>query len=276
VSYHDILQQPRRNLAVTVECAGNEVGGGAVSTANWTGISLSAVLNEANLQPGGRFVRLIGADQGVADARLKRQLPYGRSIPLDKALHKDTILAFEMNGAPLAAEHGYPLRAVVPGRYGMDAVKWIVAIEVLDQSDRSYFMTERYVTARLLAAGVERTPVTRMLVKSQITSPREGETLPFGPYTIRGAAWAGEDRISTVEVSCDAGKNWMSARLEKQHQPYTWVLWQCPWKPPGPGDHTIVVRAADAEGRTQPSERDRLRFDQYENNWYHAVHCKVI
>ncbi len=276
VSYEDILKRPRRKLTATVECAGNEVGGGAVSTATWTGVSLADLLGEANLQPGAVYVRLIGADHGAADARLKREIPYARSIPIDKALQEDTILAFEVNGVPLAPEHGFPLRAVVPGRYGMDSVKWIVAIEALDQRDLGYFMAERYVTAKLLGVGVERKPVTRMLVKSQITNPHHGDTLPPGPYTIRGAAWAGENRISKVEVSWDGGRNWMAARLETQLSKYTWALWQCPWTPPGPGEYTIAVRAADVEGRVQSAARDPLRFDQYENNWYHRVRCKVL
>jgi DMSO/TMAO reductase YedYZ molybdopterin-dependent catalytic subunit len=276
LTYQDILKRPRSNLMLTIECAGNDVGGGAVSTAVWTGISLRGLLGEADLQPGARFVRLIGADQGVPDARLKRPIPYTRSIPLDKALHQDTILAFQMNGVPLPAEHGYPLRAIVPGWYGMDSVKWIAAIEVLDQGDAGYFMTERYVTARLLEVGVERTPVSRMLVKSQITNLHDGDTLPFRPYTIRGAAWSGECRISKVEVSCDGGGTWVTARLETQPSQYTWVLWEWPWIPAVPGEYTIVVRASDAKGRTQPARRDQLRFDRYANNWYHLVRCKVL
>ena len=181
-----------------------------------------------------------------------------------------------MNGVQLGSEHGHPLRAIVPGRYGMDSVKWIVGVEALDKNDLSYFMTSRYLTARLLVTGTERTPVARMLVKSQIIKPREGEILPAGPYTIRGAAWAGENRISKVEVTFEEGRNWITANLETQPPPYTWVLWQCPWTPPGAGEYTIVVRATDMEGRTQPGSRDRLRFDQYENNWYHTVHCKVL
>jgi DMSO/TMAO reductase YedYZ molybdopterin-dependent catalytic subunit len=252
------------------------VGGAAVSTTIWTGVSLRALLNEANLRPEVRFVRLIGADAGVPDARLKRPISYARSIPVDKALHEDTILAFEINGAPLAPEHGFPLRAVVPGWYGMDSVKWIVAIEALDKSDLDYFMNERYMIARLLGVGVERKPVSRMLVKSYITNPRDGGTLSSGPNTIRGVAWGGENKISSVEVSCDSGKNWMQARLEAQPSKYTWVLWQCPWTLPGASEYTIVVRATDVEGRTQPAERDPIRFDRYENNWYHSIRCRVL
>jgi hypothetical protein len=159
----------------------------------------------------------------------------------------------------------------------MDSVKWIVAIEVLDHADLDYFMTERYTSARLVAVGVERKPVGRMLVKSQITNPHDGDTLPSGPCTIRGAAWAGGNKIVKVEVSCDGGNNWMAARLETQPSSrYAWVLWQYPWTPAGAGEYTIVARAADGEGRSQARARDQLRFDRYENNWYHSVRCKVL
>src|SRR5581483_5406754 len=224
LSYRDLLDQPRRSLTVTLECAGNPVGGGAVSTATWAGISVRELLRRADLVPGVRFIRLIGSDRGIVGGPLKPAIAYMRSIPLETALSEDTILAFHMNGGPLSTEHGYPVRAIVPGRYGMDSVKWITGLEALDRNDLSYFMTERYVAARLVATGAERTAVGRVLVKSQITKPREGETLPVGSYMVRGAAWAGATGISKVEITVDAGKTWVAAQLVTNSPPYTWVL----------------------------------------------------
>jgi DMSO/TMAO reductase YedYZ molybdopterin-dependent catalytic subunit len=275
IGYQEVLRLPKRSITVTVECAGNGVGGGAVSTAIWTGIPLRELLNRAGLEPGARFLRLTGCDQGTAEAA-SEQIPFARSIPIEKALHPDTILAFEMNGVPLPAEHGFPLRAIVPGWYGMDAVKWLVSIEALGHQDLSHFMTERYVATRLLAVGTERRPLNRMHVKSQITSPREGEHLPLPACVIRGAAWAGESEVSQVEVAVDGGRIWARAELEAPPQPYCWVLWKYVWTPPGSGKYTIAARATDAQGRTQPATKDRLRFDQYDNDWYHAVRCEVL
>jgi DMSO/TMAO reductase YedYZ molybdopterin-dependent catalytic subunit len=275
ITFRDILQLPNRHLTVTVECAGNGVGGGAVSTATWAGVPLRELLSPAGLEPGVRFIRLTGGDRGGIETGTQ-QIPFARSIPLDKAMHPDTLLAFEMNGAPLSGEHGYPVRTVVPGWYGMDSVKWLVAIEALDHEDLSHFMTERYVASHLLAVGTRRQPISRMRVKSQITTPREGERLPLRTAVIRGATWAGESKVSTVEVSVTEGKVWVTAELEGTPQPYAWVFWKCVWTPPVSGKYTIVARATDAEGRTQPVSKDWLRFDQYENNWYHTVRCEVL
>ena len=273
-TYPEILRLPRRQVTVTVECAGNGVGGGAVGTATWTGISLRDLLRTAQLDASARFIRLIGADSGSADLSGPK-ISYARSVPVDKALESNTLLAYEMNGAPLSAHHGNPLRAIVPGWYGMDSVKWLTAIEALDHEDFSHFMTERYVASRLLAIGTERRPLSGIQVKSQITRPREGDRVR-GQTAIHGLAWAGESRVVSVEVTWDGGKRWEPAVLHGPSQPYAWVSWDCPWTPPAPGHYTISARASDARGRTQPALKDEFRFDEYENNWYHAVHCEVL
>lgn len=275
LSYREIASQPGRNLTVTLECAGNVVGGGGVSTASWTGIGLRELLDRASLQPSVKFIRFVGSDQGSVEDSAGPPIPFTRSIPLEKAVSSDTLLAYQMNGALLSAEHGYPVRAIVPGWYGMDSVKWLARIEALDHEDGGYFMTERYVSARLLAVGSLRAPVTRMRVKSQIARPREGDVLPAEPYVIRGAAWAGENKIARVEVSVDSGKSWALAALETTPQPYTWTLWNQRWVPPGPGAYTATVRAIDDQGNIQPPSQDPLQIDGYEDNWYHAVHCEV-
>ncbi len=274
ISYRDILRQPSRTLTVTLECAGNGVGSAGVSTATWTGISLASLLKLAGLTAGVRHVRLEGADRGIEGSSIL-PLTFTRSIPLEKALHPDTLLAFQMNGAPLPAAHGYPLRAIVPGWYGMDSVKWLVRIEALDHDDASFFMTQRYVALRLQMIGSEQSPVTRMRVKSLITQPGDGDFLVPRLYAIRGAAWAGENRVAHVEVSTDGGKNWAYATLEGDIRPYTWVLWKFDWEIRAPGAYSIMARAMDDLGNTQPSSRDPLRIDSYELNSYHSVRCEV-
>jgi DMSO/TMAO reductase YedYZ molybdopterin-dependent catalytic subunit len=275
VAYPELVRQPSTSLTATVECAGNPVGGAGVGTATWTGIGLRELLERAGLQPGVKWIRLVGADQGSVEEPFGLSIPYSRSIPLDKALKPETILAYQMNSLPLPTAHGYPLRAIVTGWYGMDSVKWLQGIEALDHEDQGYFMTQRYVATRLLAVGSERRPLTQMRVKSQIARPRAGEILPLAPYTIRGAAWAGEKKIAGVEVSADGGKSWKQATLEAAPQPYAWVLWSFEWAPQSPGTYTLIVRAADDEGTTQLRSPDLLRLDDYEDNWWHTVKCSV-
>ena len=269
VTYAELLRGPARNMVVTLECAGNAVGAGGVSTAEWTGIPLGKLLERAGLLPEVKQIRLIGADGNEAQGF------FSRSIPLEKAQHPDTLLAFQMNGVQLPAEHGYPLRAIVPGWYAMDSVKWLVRIEALDQEDASPFMTQEYVAVRLQAVGSKRTPVTRMQVKSQIAWPPDGAVLGSGWYTIRGAAWAGENKVALVEVSTNGGQDWAAASLEKSPTPYAWVLWNYPWDAQKPGEYRISVRATDDKGNTQPVSRDPLRVDAYELNWRQSVRCTV-
>jgi DMSO/TMAO reductase YedYZ molybdopterin-dependent catalytic subunit len=272
--YADILGRPQHDGTITLECAGNGVGSGGISTATWTGVSLGALLMESGLSSSARYVRLVGADRGI-EGSSSVPVSFSRSIPVEKAMHPDTLLAFRMNGARLPAEHGYPLRAVIPGWYGMDSVKWLVRIEVLERDDESFYMTQRYMAVSLQTVGSEQRPITRMRVKSQIAQPRQGEFLAQGTHLIRGAAWAGENRVTKVEVSTNGGKVWNPSNLDDASGPYAWVLWNYPWDVQMPGAYTIAVRATDDRGTTQPSARDSHRFDSYEENWYHSVRCQV-
>ena len=268
ITYAEIARLPARKLTVTIECAGNRLGG--VSTAVWEGVPLATLLERAGLRPGVQCIRLVGADQGVEESHPPTS--FARSIPIEKALHPDTVVAFRMNGAPLPVEHGYPCRAVVPGWYGMDSVKWLTRIEALDRPDTDFFMTQRYVAIR---TGSDRRPVTRMLVKSLIIEPLSGTAVPPGQVTIRGVAWAGENRIAQVEVSADLGKSWSPATFDKEVPPYTWVLWSYAWNAQAPGRHIIVARATDDQGNSQPPLRDTSRADSYELNSYHSVRYEV-
>ncbi len=270
----DIQRAPARGIVATLECAGNPVGGGGVSTAEWTGITLESLLKRAGLRPGAREIRFVGADHGNEGSSSAR-MSFVRSIPVEKALHPDTLLAYRMNGAPLPPEHGHPVRAIVAGWYAMDCVKWLTRIEALAQPDTSFFMTHEYVALRLQTLGSERSPVTRMQVKSQIAWPRQGEVLVPGSYTIRGAAWAGENRVARVDVSTNGGRDWRAATLETAASRYSWVLWNYQWEVREAGEYRMLVNATDEKGNSQPSSRDPLRVDAYELNWRQSLTCVV-
>ena len=274
LNYDQLLRDANRNVAVTLECAGNGVGIGGVSTATWTGTPLATLLRRTRLKSGVRQIRLVGADRGTETPGSSPET-FGRSIPLEKALHPDTLVAYQMNGVPLPVEHGFPVRAIIPGWYGMDSVKWLVRIEALSHADTSLYVTQRYVAIRLETIGSEQTPVTRMRVKSVIVQPRPGEIVSPGSYTIRGAAWAGENRVSRVEVSTNGGDSWQPASLEGEDRPYCWRLWGYRWFITAPGTYQISARASDDQGDIQPAERDPRRLDRYELDSYHSVRGEV-
>ncbi|HLL85619.1 MAG TPA: molybdopterin-dependent oxidoreductase, partial [Longimicrobium sp.] len=216
----ELARLPRRTVGVTLECAGNDRltlaplpagelwGGGAVATAEWGGVSLADVLARASVGQGAREVLVEAADEGVAGGS---EIRFARSLPMEKALHPDTLLAFEMNGAPVPAEHGAPLRLVVPGWYGMASVKWVSRISVLTEPFAGWFQRDRYVMD--YGAGAPAVPVAEMAVKAVVTVPRGGEVLGTGPVTVRGWAWSGAGPVARVQVAVDGGEAWEDARV---------------------------------------------------------------
>jgi DMSO/TMAO reductase YedYZ molybdopterin-dependent catalytic subunit len=271
ITYAEIARLASRMLTVTMECAGGALGG--VSTATWEGVPLGILLERAGLGSGVKYVRMVGADQGAEGSQPNIQ--FARSIPVEKALHPHTVVAFRMNGVVLPLEHGYPCRAIVPGWYGMDSVKWLAGIEALDHPDADFFMTQRYVAIRPAAGGYSGRPVTRMLIKSLIIEPLPGVVVAPGLVTIRGVAWAGENRIAQVEISTDAGTGWSLATFDKEVRPYTWVHWSYTWSARTPGAYTVMARATDDQGNSQPVVRDKSRLDAYELNGCHSVQYEV-
>jgi DMSO/TMAO reductase YedYZ molybdopterin-dependent catalytic subunit len=276
LTYAELLRRPQVTKAVMFECAGNPPGGGMVSNAEWTGFSLSALLREAGIKPGAVEVILDGMDYGLDEGE-NVPLTYSRSFSVHEALELGTILAYKMNGKDLNAQHGFPLRAVVPGWYAMAHVKWLHRIEVTDRPYLPFYMSKRYYTAKrdVITGEPVITLVTELALKSQIARPQEGETLPPAPYRIKGAAWTGRGQVERVEVSVDGGKSWAQATLGKDRVPDAWVLWEYLWKSPEIGEHTIMVRAFDDRGKTQPLTEDHDRINRYVNNWIHRVHVTV-
>jgi DMSO/TMAO reductase YedYZ molybdopterin-dependent catalytic subunit len=257
------LQEQSR--VVTIECAGNgrafyepPVAGvqwqkGAVGTARWTGVRLADVLARARVKSSARFVLFDGAD-----VPLGTMPDFVRQVPIEKAQHPDTLLAFAMNGAPLPVANGFPLRAIVPGWEGAYAVKWLTSIRVLDRESDSFWIKTAYrYPKRRIAPGAavapeDMAPVAGLFVKSLITTPLDGTKLSIGPVAVKGFAWAGDANVTGVEISTDGGSTWAAARLGNDRAPYAWRQFEYEWRASDPGFHLIMSRAADDRGRVQP------------------------
>jgi DMSO/TMAO reductase YedYZ molybdopterin-dependent catalytic subunit len=273
LSFEELTRMSAQTVTMVMECAGNsriflspKVGGlqwelGAVGNAEWTGVPLAAVLREAGVKAGAVEVVLEGADHG----EIKKEpvspgkINYARGLPLAKALSPDVILAYRMNGEPLTPAHGYPLRAVVSGWYGMASVKWLSRILVIDRAFRGYFQTADYTYwERRDGLPIQLLPVGEVEVKAEIARPALHEVVEADAvYRMHGAAWTGESEVTKVEVSTDGAKSWSAARLLGEATRHRWRLWEHYWRTPAqPGHYTLLARATDARGRTQPIERD--------------------
>lgn len=276
ISFDDVRSLPSRTVTTTLECAGNgrifltpKVAGvpwelGAVGNAEWTGVSLAAILERAGAHTGAVEVVLAGADEG----EIKKEPPspgkihYARGLPIDKAQQPDVILAYHMNGKPLPVSHGFPVRVIVPGWYGMASVKWLTRIVVTDKPFRGYFQTLDYTYwHRRGGLPIELLPVGEVEVKAQIARPALHEIIPANAvYRMHGAAWTGESTVTKVDVSTDGGGAWEAAHLLGPSGRYGWRLWEYQWRtPPRAGRHVVMARATDARGHVQPMQRDRFR-----------------
>ena len=233
--------------------------------AEFTGASLSDVLELAGIRPGAVSVRVEGRDAGVPDPFL-HGLPdeicdvepfnYDKGLPMDKALHPDTILAWAMNGEPLAHLHGAPLRLVVPGWAGNWSVKWVHKIQVRNKEPKCWYQTEYYYYAQSLD-DPDRRPITALPVKSMITRPAaRSAQVETGRHVIRGLAWSGAAPVSRVDVSVDNGESWQRATLEEPRERWLWTRWSFPHEFKKPGRYTLLARATDDVGRVQPRVPD--------------------
>jgi DMSO/TMAO reductase YedYZ molybdopterin-dependent catalytic subunit/rhodanese-related sulfurtransferase/glyoxylase-like metal-dependent hydrolase (beta-lactamase superfamily II) len=272
LSLRDLSRMPADTRVVTLECAGNgrytldpPVDGeqwrlGAVSTAEWTGVPLSRVLDQAGVLPEAREVVFRGADRGAVEGR-PGEVYFERSLTLDTARSSQAVLAYAMNGEALPLQHGYPVRLVVPSWYGVASVKWLTAIELTDGQFDGYFQADKYWFE---PAGLPREPCTLQRVRALITDPGEGEALPSGEATVRGVAWSGEAPIARVEVSINDGP-WLEARLIGDRHRHGWQWWELLSRLAQPGTNSIRARATDLAGRTQP-DQPRWNRQGYGNN----------
>jgi DMSO/TMAO reductase YedYZ molybdopterin-dependent catalytic subunit len=261
LSYADLLLMPAEKGKVTLECAGNPSGGAGVGTAVWSGVPLAKLLQQAGVQSGASTVVFHGADSGDGEDA-PPGTRFARAIPLEKAMDPHTLLVYEMNGAPLPAEHGFPLRALVSGWYGMDSVKWLTRIAVLQQPFTGFFQQQEYIA---LKANGQSRPISGMQVNSKFLRPSEAEEVRGKSYRIEGLAWAGERKIGKVELRVDGGQ-WQAVVLSAPTLPLVWTSWSFEWQIPHPGAYTLEIRATDVDGRTQPETRDPDRKDAYELN----------
>src|SRR5262249_20183120 len=264
----ELFRFPRVEEVVTLECAGNPVGWGGVSNARWTGVSVATMLELAGVNPEASEIVFVGSDGGEEREAGGIQVDaYARSIPLSKALQQSTMLAYRMNNEPLPDQHGGPLRALVPGWYGSESVKWLRRIVVSKVEFKGWYQLNRYYEARRNGTRIERTPVGPVRIKSQIARPSNGSVLSLGVTTIAGAAWCGDAEVTRVELSFDGGRTWVESKLGSEHEPRAWRLWSYDWRPRQPGRYEIVARATDSRGRLQPLERDSTIVTPYANNW---------
>jgi DMSO/TMAO reductase YedYZ molybdopterin-dependent catalytic subunit len=252
-----------------MECAGNgrsflqphvhgvPWGAGAIGHAEWTGVPLRLLLQKSGLKPQAREIVFVGYDQG-SEADHPEIMPFARSLPLAKALDPDTLLAVRMNGELLEPIHGFPLRLLVPGWYGVASVKWLRRIEVIDHVFQGYFQTRKYTIQRQGAESLETHVVGPMALKSEIIRPRADEILGLGTNRLFGVAWGGQEAIARVDISTDGGSTWNSAELLGPQAPHSWTLWEYLWEVAEAGDHVLMARAVSVRGQLQPEQHDPL------------------
>jgi sulfite oxidase len=261
----DLRKLEVHSVVNTLECAGNgrgfqrpqvpgvQWGKGAVGTAKFSGPRLRDVLEGAGVKSSGKHVAFRGLDEVPGKVP-----PFIRSIPIEKALEADTLVATHMNGAPLTKHHGFPARALTPGWIGAASCKWLTEIKVLDSEFAGNFMNPGYrlpnqpIKPGETVKPEDTHPVTSLAVKSVISGPLDGAKLERGRVAIHGAAWAGEAGIAKVEISTDGGTTWGEANFGLERARYAWRLWHHEWIAK-PGDHSIRSRATDSQGRVQPA-----------------------
>ena len=282
----DIRSRPQVTMPVTMECAGN--GRAlmepraisqpwlleAIGTAEWTGTPLRPILEEAGIASDAVELLFTGVDRGVQGGELQ---DYQRSLTIDQAMRDEVMLVYGMNGAPLEPQHGFPLRLLVPGWYGMTSVKWLSRIEAIDEPFDGYqqMRTYRYVQSPDEVGN----PVDLIRVRSLMAPPGVPDFLTrtrlveAGSQRVVGKAWAGRLDVTRVEFSVDGGETWSDAELGPQVGDFAWRSWSAQWDAT-PGEHVLCVRATDEEGNVQPSEQP-WNYQGMGNNMLHRVDVLV-
>jgi DMSO/TMAO reductase YedYZ molybdopterin-dependent catalytic subunit/rhodanese-related sulfurtransferase len=281
LSLRELSRLPSATQVVTLECAGNgrstldpPVAGepwrlGAVSTAEWTGVPLTEVLDRVGVLPVATAVIFRGADRGTVETR-PHDVHFERSLPLDTARRAEALVAYAMNGEALPLQHGYPVRLVVPSWYGVASVKWLTTIKLVDHSFDGYFQADKYWYESDEAA---REPVSLQRVRALITDPVDNKQLPTGQTAIRGVAWSGAAPIARVEVSINDGP-WQDARLLGDRHRHRWQRWELLTQLDSPGQISIRARATDLTGRCQPDVPEWNRLG-YGNNAVQQVFVSI-
>jgi DMSO/TMAO reductase YedYZ molybdopterin-dependent catalytic subunit len=264
LSLKDVRQRPPVSMPVTMECAGNGRAlmeprpvsqpwhTEAIGTAEWTGTPLKLLLDEAGVSGEADEILFTGLDRGVQGDIVQE---YQRSLNLEEASREEVVLVYAMNGRPLEPQHGFPLRLMVPGWYGMTSVKWLARIEAIRGPFEGYQMTGSYRYSQSLDDPGE--PVTLQKVRALMIPPgipdffTRTRLVEAGSVRLTGRAWAGRLAIGGVEVSTDGGGTWAAAALGKPVGEFAWCEWTYDWQAK-PGTHTLCVRARDSAGNVQP------------------------
>jgi DMSO/TMAO reductase YedYZ molybdopterin-dependent catalytic subunit len=249
LSYEEIKSMSAIEEFVTLECISNKIGGDLIGTALWKGVRLKDILEKAKILPGVQYIVFRCSDG------------YDVGIPLNKGLMNETILAYEMNLAPLTSKHGFPVRAIVPGLYGMMNPKWITEIELVDKVYEGYWQRNGWSNIAEYNTGSSivipgQAPIRNRFrnIDENLTtnSPSSSKRVP-----IAGIAFGGDKGISKVEVSTDGGKTWKTAKIKEPLSRYTWVLWTTGFIPEKVENYKIIVRATDKNGKVQSSELNK-------------------
>jgi hypothetical protein len=262
LSIDELKSMPTVEQYATLECVGNTIGGASISNALWRGVPLKRILEMAGVPPEAKYVVFRCYDG------------YDVAIPLERGVQEGTLLAYEMNGFPIPEGHGRPLRAIVPGLYGMMNPKWITEIEVIDYEYKGLWQrsgwsnkAEYETHSTILIPGYS--PLRKRFGRLDASNIVEGEKT-----IVAGVAFTGDRGISKVEVSTDGGKSWTPASIKDPLSDYTWVLWATEWTPPAKGEYRLMVKATDKEGKVQTAEI-RSGFPEGATG-YHVIDIDVV
>src|SRR5215212_9552039 len=253
-----VMARPRQDVTFTIECSGNHglpFTGGLVGNATWGGTPLAPLLQEAGILDTGREVVFYGHDIGKQTVReMELTTPFARSLSIADAMNPNVLLCYEMNGAPLPAEHGAPIRLLNPGWFGVANVKWLDRIEVIDTRFAGHFMARDYVTIREEKRAGQPVWVETLVGKALLKSAPARVTRKDGAYRIMGAAWG--TPVASVEAQVDGG-GWMPATIDEGiGSEFSWKLWSLDWPGAAAGEHSITSRAKDTAGNIQPAPTD--------------------
>jgi len=287
LSLDEIMAREAVTTAVTLECAGNGRAllsprplsqpwlGEAVGTAEWTGTILSSILAEAGPLAGSGDVAFTGLDRGVQGG-IEQQ--YERSLPLAEAVRDEVLLAYAINGQPLTPQHGFPLRLIVPGWYGMAHVKWLRSITVMSGQFAGFQQAVAY--HHRVSDGDPGVAVERILPRALMIPPGVPDFMSRTRFVepsrqvVTGRAWSGRAAVTDVEFSSDGGSSWSAAELESPVSPHAWRGWSCMWDATVPGEYELCARASDEAGNVQPLTQD-WNLEGVENNAVQRVRVLV-
>ena len=285
LSLSDVRQMRSQTVVATLECAGNgrsffdpPIAGekwnvGAVSTAEWSGVPLTEVLDRAGVRSDAREVLFKGADSGTVEGHIE-SIHFERSLPVDASRESGALLAYAMNGEALPLQHGFPLRVIVPSWYAVASVKWLTEIELIDRPFAGHYQVEKYQYEWERNGEASREPVTLQRVRALITEPVPDQKVTRGDLVVRGVAWSGAAPVARVDVSVN-GSAWQEARLVSDRKRHSWQWWEMTAHVPDAATVTVRARATDLAGRTQPDHAEWNRLG-YGNNSIQEISIHVV